>query len=519
MAVCISLVMLFTITVAGTLAFPNWAQNARAKTARVEIKVQQTADQIYPAYNSSYYETSGLLADMPGLESMDIRMENSGTVQLYMRCFVAVPKCLDGALKLVFTENQNYTTECFEDNIDGVPHTVYRFTHNNAVDADTVTAPVISGFYLDSSVQVIDGEIYVNGSGTGYRNDKINFITEVQSVQKYGEQTLEQAFLNAGFPSTPWRDDGDKTTETETDRDSILAAINKDGKRAITTDVIFDVASGYTAYINGTTDFFDKDAEGKVISFAVNGDATAYYKTYTVIVKDANNNDTQQERRAVYILSDRRIQLPESCKELFKNMKELVFVDTANCYTDNVTSMYAMFQGCSKLQRADTGRWNTSKVKDMSLMFYGCSALEEIDVSGWNMSKVTSVSQMFHTCSNLKALDVSGWNVDKVINMERLFQNCGKLTMLDLSGWNTANVTNMNWMFYGDGELKTIYAGDFWQTAPDGVDNNYIGSKAMFWGCSDLVGGNGTVYNGSFTDGTYACIDTSATPGYFTAKT
>ena len=40
----------------------------------------------------------------------------------------------------------------------------------------------------------------------------------------------------------------------------------------------------------------------------------------------------------------------------------------------------------------------------------------------------------------------------------------------------------------------------------------------MFEDCKKIVGGNGTTYNSSYTDKTYARIDTASTPGYFTAK-
>ena len=40
----------------------------------------------------------------------------------------------------------------------------------------------------------------------------------------------------------------------------------------------------------------------------------------------------------------------------------------------------------------------------------------------------------------------------------------------------------------------------------------------MFTSDTNLVGGNGTTYNGSYRDKTYARIDTEETPGYFTLK-
>ena len=40
----------------------------------------------------------------------------------------------------------------------------------------------------------------------------------------------------------------------------------------------------------------------------------------------------------------------------------------------------------------------------------------------------------------------------------------------------------------------------------------------MFRNAKLLVGGNGTTYNGSYINSSYARIDTSELPGYFTRK-
>ena len=69
-------------------------------------------------------------------------------------------------------------------------------------------------------------------------------------------------------------------------------------------------------------------------------------------------------------------------------------------------------------------------------------------------------------------------------------------------------------MFYGCLRLTTIYANKNWSTekVTDGTD--------MFSNCSRLVGGQGTAYDESHTDYTYARIDGGTeAPGYFTEKT
>ena len=40
----------------------------------------------------------------------------------------------------------------------------------------------------------------------------------------------------------------------------------------------------------------------------------------------------------------------------------------------------------------------------------------------------------------------------------------------------------------------------------------------MFFGCTSLVGGNGTKFDASHIDSEYARVDTNDTPGYFTLK-
>ena len=47
---------------------------------------------------------------------------------------------------------------------------------------------------------------------------------------------------------------------------------------------------------------------------------------------------------------------------------------------------------------------------------------------------------------------------------------------------------------------------------------NVTSSDYMFGSNASLVGGNGTKFNSSYVDKTYARIDTANTPGYFTAK-
>ena len=104
-------------------------------------------------------------------------------------------------------------------------------------------------------------------------------------------------------------------------------------------------------------------------------------------------------------------------------------------------------------------------------------------------------------------------NTSEVTSMQQMFYGCGSLTSLDLSGFDTKNVTDMASMFAFCGSLVTITVSSKWSTSNVTVDND------MFESCSSLVGGAGTTYNDANPkDKTYARIDATGTPGYFTGS-
>jgi surface protein len=121
------------------------------------------------------------------------------------------------------------------------------------------------------------------------------------------------------------------------------------------------------------------------------------------------------------------------------------------------------------------------------------------------------MNNMFGSMRNVENLDLSHFNTSNVTDMGGgLFTGCSALKTINLSNWDTSKVTIMDNMFSGDSNLKTIKVSDSFTT------NAVTNSTAMFGGCTQLVGGNGTTYNSSYQDKTYARIDASGTPGYFT---
>ena len=193
----------------------------------------------------------------------------------------------------------------------------------------------------------------------------------------------------------------------------------------------------------------------------------------------------------------------------YKNVTKVVF--DSSFRDARPTSTYFWFRKMENLSSIQGMKeyLNTSEVTDMFGMFNGCTSLTSIDLSSFNTENVTTMYGMFENCSSLTSLDVSSFNTAKVTNMNGMFYYCSSLTSLDLSNFNTTAVQYMDYMFFGNSRLTTIICDNDW-------NRSGITSTDMFYGCESLKGGNGTAFDASHTDATYARPDAAGNPGYFT---
>ena len=196
---------------------------------------------------------------------------------------------------------------------------------------------------------------------------------------------------------------------------------------------------------------------------------------------------------------------------MFKGCSGLTNLDLGDFNTANVTTMRFMFSGCSGLTSLDLSSWNTANVTDMGHMFQGCSGLNNLDLSHSNTANVTDMTYMFQGCSGLTSLDLSGFRTGKVTTMMGMFEDCSGLLSLNLRYFETPNVAKLGYMFQNCSNLTTIYAETQWNTAASTVNTN------MFYNCTSLVGGKGTVFVPTHVGKEYAHIDGGPSdPGYFT---
>ena len=197
--------------------------------------------------------------------------------------------------------------------------------------------------------------------------------------------------------------------------------------------------------------------------------------------------------------------------ENVESITTVVFDDSfVNCNT--LSSTAAWFFGCSNLKNIENvGNLRTDNVKNMSAMFSGCYSLTNLDLSNFKTNNVTDMSFMFNGCFGFTNLDLVNFSTENLTTMHWMFFGCSELTSLDLSSFDTNKVTDMTEMFNGCKKLSSIYVSNKW------TNSAVTESRLMFFGCTNLVGGNGTLYDYNSTDFTFAHIDGGAdNPGYFT---
>ena len=202
---------------------------------------------------------------------------------------------------------------------------------------------------------------------------------------------------------------------------------------------------------------------------------------------------------------------------MFNRCGNLTSLDVRKFDTSQVTDMSYMFSEGEALETLDVSKFDTSQVTNMGAMFYNCSRLTSLDVSEFDTSQVTDMGHMFSNCNGLTNLDVSKFDTSQVTNMKAMFQACRKLIELNISNFNTSQVTNMSYMFCNCSSLRSIYVSEYNETTGKGwTTKNVTNSYNMFTGATKLVGGNGTKFNSSYIDATYARIDKEGEPGYLT---
>ena len=258
LSVCFSLFLLAATAVAGTLAYENLSAEDYALVTDQELDIELLQQQraygengeltgleafednkvLVPLAESAQYDGTNFdkygMPEAEGYVDQIVSIRNVGTADAYVRVIVAIPAALDDAneagnnalhwnLGNRFLADGSFTAEnnansAFEKiswkfsqtaEVGGVMCNLYVFTYTEELKAgETTEAAAFVGFYLDSSADVVDGDILLDGENTGFRDDSVKIHVEAQAVQSYNMgSSAAAAFETAGITENPWAED------------------------------------------------------------------------------------------------------------------------------------------------------------------------------------------------------------------------------------------------------------------------------------------------------------------------
>ncbi len=158
-----------------------------------------------------------------------IQVESNGENSAYIRTHIAVPKALDGYLRLDVSLDgwvqREFSTLA---TVDGVEYIVYTYDHTEAVSKGSFTKVLLKGVYLDSAADIKDnpetpsadlefckpsgdgysfsGFVAHNKVTDGYTSNTVNVLVAAQAIQEQGFEDAATA-LNTGFGANtnPWQ--------------------------------------------------------------------------------------------------------------------------------------------------------------------------------------------------------------------------------------------------------------------------------------------------------------------------
>ena len=182
-------------------------------------------------------------------------------------------------------------------------------------------------------------------------------------------------------------------------------------------------------------------------------------------------------------------------------------IETINMH--NFTSMttwssYSFSGACPKT----LAHMTSDGYKKLAAMFYNCKSLKTLDISNFNTAYSRNMAYMFYDCESIQDINLKNFKTNNVTNMYAMFRYDKNLKKLDLTSFESTNLTECSSMFDTCLELKKIYVSEIFDlTSCTGTD--------MFKDCYSLVGEANTGYDDSHIDSSYARIDITGNPGYF----
>ena len=203
----------------------------------------------------------------------------------------------------------------------------------------------------------------------------------------------------------------------------------------------------------------------------------------SVYINNTNVNITNNEINLVEYENIIKIEIyleyVNSLNFLFKNCKNITFIDLSNFNSTSKNGMYGMFEGCTNLESINFSNFDTSNFNNMQNLFYDCHNLKSLNLSNFKTSNVNTMYQMFNNCKNLRSLDLSNFNTSNVNNMEKMFCGCENLITLNLSNFDLTQVINMYNIFNDCPNLEMLDLSNSIISINTGLTNFVLTSEKL----------------------------------------
>ena len=162
----------------------------------------------------------------------------------------------------------------------------------------------------------------------------------------------------------------------------------------------------------------------------------------------------------------------------------------------------------SNVRYLDFSTWNISGT-NMGYTFKSTKYLDQVDLSSFIGNDITSIRYLFQD-SNVSHINFGNLTTYSLTAADYAFAKTPRLTSLDLSSFDFSSVTECNNMFSDTESLSIVYSNS-------STNFNRCTTSTNMFTNSGLVGELGSKVTSSAVDKTYAHVDSTSSPGYFTS--
>ena len=222
-----------------------------------------------------------------------------------------------------------------------------------------------------------------------------------------------------------------------------------------------------------------------------------------------NMIDSAEENLQTFVLKEASLPNLKTFSGLLQGQPDLTSVEIRNIDAPNLYCFKNLMRDSTTLSSVVMRGLSFKMDKlDFSCAFLGCTGLLSVDFGVFR--------------------EADAFTAEYLDDCNSMFAGCSSLVELNLTAFNSKNILAAKTMFAGCTSLETIKVIEPEQEGDYGLDLSKVENDmaagddpltdlvGMFDGCTNLLGGNGTLYDPSNKGKAYAKVDREGQVGYFT---